>query len=230
MAANDSRQPDESRQRTGTPWWHVALGALFVIAVTTGISYVLSEDPAERGEVTNIGDTRSDDFNRPRDDRGLGTGPIGTWTSERGVWSLQLGTAFISFPDKDRSLAVVDASAKAVRVAATVWGDEVCGIVARYERPDQYVALIRVAEFGVWNVVEVDAGDEVVLGKVPDLDTDGVGVSLSVDDDLVQAEVGLQRISVRYSVRSQGTSIGLVGQADTATSCSWDDVTVQTMK
>lgn len=212
-------------------WVKLLVGAIFVLVVAGGFSYLMSEDPAERGETIPIGAFTlgaTDDFNRPDSVGDLGTGPLGTWTTEGGLWTLQIGVALASFPDPEFNAALVDATVRDVSVSANVGGQGVCGIAVRYADPRNYLALLRVNDFAVWNVVEVVDGVERIIGKVDDVPGANVTVTLEVGPDVVTARVGMGRFTAVASPAQGGTRVGFVARGGDMSSCVWDDVTVRT--
>jgi hypothetical protein len=211
--------------RDGSSWVAVFFGALFVIVVVAAFSYFVSEDGA-RKDAEPAGaflDSFIDSFDRPADGAALGD----QWSSVRGGWGIQLGVAYLPRPDPTLNLALVDVGAREVSIAATVSGNGLCGVVARYEDERNFVALVRVQEFGVWNLLEVADGVERRIDTVMDIPFTAVGVALEAGDDIVAGAVAFNRVTVVTSPSPAGSSVGLVAMGGEMGACTWDDVVVR---
>jgi hypothetical protein len=227
MSQPDSQQQsvDTGRVRDGSSWVAVFFGALFVIVVVAAFSYFVSEDGAREAADPPgaFGAEFNDSFDRPADGAALG----GEWSSGRGGWGTQLGVAYLPSPDPTLNIALVDVGASDVSIAATVGGSGLCGVVARYEDEQNFVALVRVQEFGVWNLIEVADGVERRLEAVPDLPISTVGVALDVGDDMVAGAVGFNRVTAVVSPSPAGSAVGLIAMGGEMGACTWDDVVVR---
>ncbi len=201
-------KPSRSSARPGSrsDWRLLLLGALFVIAVAGVFSYVMTEQPADsNADVVDsaLRDVFYDDFDHPSGD-GL-NGPDGDdWEEVRGGWSTEMGVAFLPAGDPTMSAAVIDAESSDVSIQAVVAGTGQCGVMARVLDESNYVALVRVADFGVWNIETVVDGDKSVLGTLPDVGELNVGVVLAVGDDVVAAAVGPSRGELRRAWHARG--------------------------
>lgn len=222
--------PVTHEPRAASSWLAVLLGAVFVIVVTGIFSYVMSEDARERanGEaVAAFGGGFTDDFNRPADTEDLVGKQTQDWKSERGGWGVQSGLVYLPAPDPDLNVAVVEANSDSVSVQADVSGFGVCGVVARYSDPENYVGLVRAHGFGVFNIVEVVRGKERIVGTVPDVDDTDVNIGLVVGDDTISARVGFQLRSIAERSPLSGTQAGLIAQKENAGLCLFDNVGLQ---
>ena len=230
-------QPAEEQNRRAVPgtvptsrWWVPFVGAIFVIVIAATFSYFMSEGSEDRNGSAAVGafeDEFTDTFDRPATVDGLGEGPGVGWTDVRGGWGVQGGVAFLPSPDPTMNVTVDDIDTRDVRIAAVVGGDGVCGVTARYLDEDNYLALIRVPGFAVWNVVEVVDGVERVIFKVPDSANPNVAVVLEVGDDIVTAVSDFSRVSVVASPAPGGTRVGLIARGGDMDTCTWDDVVVR---
>ncbi len=200
-----------------------------MILVATALSYIMSENPPPpelSGAELAFTGVFSDNFDRAANDEGLNDGEVDQWIIERGGWGVQVGVAFLPMPDADRNLAVVDVGSRAASVSALIGGLGVCGVVARYADERNYVALVRVPAYGVWNVVIVTDGLLVQLGKLGDISDANVPVTLAVADDLIVASVGGREATFVQKAAFDGTSVGLIGEGG-ASSCAWDNFVAQ---
>lgn len=225
--SDDARTDTADRPANTSDWRRLLVGAIFVVAVVGIFSYVMTE-PSESDELDPLGRriTFSDNFDRADDDVDL-NGDGDDWRSERGGWGTQLGAAFVSFPDGSPNVAVTDVADPSARVQAVVGGQSQCGVVARYVNPENYVGLVRVPGFAVWNVVEVVEGSESVIGEVADVQDHDVPVALTVGDNVIEAEVSGRSATLAFATSLDGTSVGMIAM-DERGGCTWDDVTVRT--
>lgn len=210
---------------SGVPPWSRAFGAaLFVIGVTATFSYVMSEDPVERGDIV-IGaftDQFIDDFERPSSSS-LGRGPGVSWNDEVGTWAIEIGVVYLPDPDPSFNVVTTDAGSPEMSISANVGGGGLCGVTVRYQDPNNYVALLRASGFGVWNIVEVVNGKERSLGTVSDVASTNVTVRLDIGPNLVTAVVGLFRTQLSVDVPLTGTKMGLIARGGAMETCTWDD-------
>ncbi len=214
------------RQSSGG--WQILVGTLFVIAVAAIFSYVMSENPEQRGEtvVAAFSPVFIDTFQRPASNS-LGDGPGVTWKGDRGAWAIEIGVVHVAEPDPFFNAVVADTGSSDVSIAALVGGAGLCGLTVRYRDPDNYLALLRVSGFGVWNIVEVVDGNERVVGTVADVPAPNVTVTLEVGPSIVTAVAGLYRTSIVVDPAEGGTKVGFMARGGAMETCTWDDAVVQ---
>ena len=232
-ARHDSNRPDADDlagvEADSHRIWLPFVAVVSVIVAVAAFAYVMtnSGDGRERENTGAFEDEFTDTFDRPASQDGLGAAPGVGWTDVRGQWGVQGGVAFLPSPDPTLNVTVDDIDTRDVQIAAVVGGDGVCGVTARYLDEDNYLALIRVPGFAVWNVVEVVDGVERVIFKVPDTANPNVAVVLEVGDDIVTAVSDFSRVSVVASPASGGTRVGLIARGGDMDTCTWDDVVVR---
>ena len=216
------------RSRSDSSWIVLLAGVAFVIAVAATFSFVMTRDD-------NGGETKPafslallDSFDRPASDDGLGSNASGTWTTVAGVWGLEAGVAILRTPvTEGDNLTTYQLADRNMSVNLRIAGRSQCGVVVRYVDPLNYVGLVRVNAFAVWNLIQVVNGEETVLSKVPDDDAQNVNVTLTATDGVLSASVGLNTVTLIQSPTPDGTRVGLVARGEGAEQCGWDDVTAQ---
>ncbi len=221
-----SDQPTDPAQqpaRRDRSWLVLALSIAFVVGIVAAFSFAMRDSfSAEPQKAFELSFT--DDFDRRANTGGLGTAHNGpTWTIASGLWNVDAGRASIAFPAKDRSLAVIGNLSKPA-IMARVSGKQRCGVVARYADPKNFIGLVRVPAYGVWNLVEVRDGKETVLGKLPDVVESTVTVKIETGQRVINAYVGLSTISVAAPSDSLVGAVGLIGYEDAAAQCVFADL------
>jgi hypothetical protein len=152
----------------------------------------------------------------------------GTWETV-GRWEVVAGTTYLAeAPDGGgRGYALLPGSSGTARIAATLQGlADDGGIVARYQGPDDHIALTPVEALGTWRV-DVFAGGEAVVSQAMGL----IGVEEGMRAELVlrgdQAWViidGQVRGSVDIGAAPDEGQVGLVAGLQTGGSTRFDDV------
>lgn len=216
-------EPVQSPARRDRSWLVLALSIAFVVAVVALFSYAMRDafdnEPAKAYELKF-----TDDFDRRANETGLGSPRRGlAWTSVQGLWALDAGRATIAFPDADLSIAVIGNLANP-SVQAQVSGMQRCGVITRYVDPQNYLELVRVPAFAVWNLVEVRNGEEIVLGKLPDVKATTVAVKLTAGRRIVIAEVAGRSVSVVAPSDVRVGAVGFSGHTKEAGGCVFGDL------
>ncbi len=217
----------EPSQRDSS-WMVLLAGVAFVVAVAATFSFVMTRD--DKGDETEpaFSLVLFDGFDRPVSDDGLGSNDSGSWTSVAGVWGVEAGVAILRTPvDTGDNLTTFPLADRNQSINLRIAGRSQCGVVVRYVDPLNYVGLIRVNAFAVWNLIEVVNGEENVLAKVPDQDTQNVNIALTATDEVVSASVGLSPVTIVHPLAPKGTKVGFIARGEGAEQCSWDDVTAQ---
>jgi hypothetical protein len=203
------------------------------VAVVSGLGFLLAllltrDFTPARQPVSAFSPMLSDSFDRPSSDEGLGTTSDGTWIDVSGGWGVDAGIAILRRPAEDRdSIATIGVTVPQVSVSLRVAGLSQCGVIVRYQDPLNYLSMIRVHAFGVWNIYEVVDGNELLLAEVPDENSNDVRVTLTATDHVVAASVGFASVTVVHDPALEGTKVGLVARGEGAGQCSWDDLNVQ---
>jgi len=216
-------KPAKTRPRRDRSWMVLGLSIAFVVSVVAGFSYLMRDSlTPEPDKAFDLKFT--DNFNRRGNTGGLGTTAQGQeWKSVRGLWNVDAGRAIAALPDKDLSLAVIG-SLKNSSVQARLSGKQTCGVVARYLDEKNFVALFRVPQYGVWNLVDVEGGKQTLLGKLPDVPGVRVLVKLETGQRVVNAYVGLNQVSVVSRTDRSVGAVGFVGYSNGAIDCVWEDL------
>lgn len=216
-------KPVKTHPRRDRSWVVLGLSIAFVVSVVAGFSYLMRDSlTPEPDKAFDLKFT--DNFNRRGNTGGLGTTAQGQeWKSVRGLWNVDAGRAIAALPDKDLSLAVIG-SLKNSSVQAFLSGKQTCGVVARYLDEKNFVALFRVPQYGVWNLVDVEGGKQTLLGKLPDVPGVRVLVKLETGQRVVNAYVGLNRVSVVSRTDRSVGAVGFVGYSNGAIDCVWEDL------
>jgi hypothetical protein len=221
--SDETAVPGKATSREDRSWVVLAVSIAFVVSVVAVFTYLM-RDSFTPEPVKAFDLTFTDDFNRRSNDGGLGTTGHGQeWVSVRGLWNVDAGRAVIAFPDKDFSLAVIG-HLKNGAVMAKISGKTRCGLVARYVDDKNFLSLVRVPLFGVWNLVEVRDGTTTVLGKLPDVGESTITVKLESGDRVVNAYVGASTLSVVSPSQVSVGSVGFIGYTGEAVGCVWGDL------
>lgn len=210
-------------RRRDSSWAVLLAGIVFVIAVTATFSILMTRDDNDPATPA-FSLVLIDQFDRPASEDGLGEG----WVSDAGGWAIEAGVALLREPVANGdNLTTYDIGSSGQAVNMKVAGTALCGLVVRYEDAFNYMGLIRVSPFAVWNIVEMVDGKETVIGKVPDEDANNSNVTLTATDSVVSASVGLKTVTIVHESAPAGTRFGLIARNEGAATCSWDDVTAQ---
>jgi hypothetical protein len=221
---NDMRADVPEKDRS---WMRLLAFAGFVVVVA-GVYAVLMRDAyhpkPSSGNAFNAAIV--DDFNRPRNESGLGTASGGhAWKSVSGLWMIDAGKAVIGFPDKNTSLAIVG-PVKGGAISANVTGKARCGVVARYVDARNYLSFEFVPQYAVWNIVAVRDGNEVVLGKMLDPGGSTSALRLETGARVITAHVGLESTTVVDPSTVTSGWVGFIGHDAGSSACTWDDMWV----
>jgi hypothetical protein len=215
-----AEQPEKDRS-----WLRLLAFATFVVVVAGTYAVIMRDAYHPAPKPPNKG-VFADDFDRPRNDSGLGRASGGQkWNLVHGLWAIDAGKAVVSFPEKDVSLAVVG-SVKYASIAASITGKARCGIVARYLDDRNYVSLERIPAYAVWNVVVVRDGVSTVLGRIADPDFPVTGVTLETGERVISATVGFSKASFVEPTTIDTAKVGFIGHDLEAGACTWDDMWV----
>ena len=116
---NEEHLPTDDTHTTATrlPSARLAVVSAILVAIgaATAFSYVMSEDPLERGDGTAGAFVQefSDDFDRPAS-ASLATSSDVAWLTEHGSWSIEIGVAHLSTPDPLFNASTVDVGTSAM--------------------------------------------------------------------------------------------------------------------
>ena len=205
----------------------MCIAIVFVVGVSALFAHLMRDsykappDPAFKPALF-------DNFDRRSNREGLGQAADGTkWTSVHGLWAIDAGRALVAFPDNSPNLAIVG-SFRYAAVTATISGKHRCGVVARYVDDQNYLTLVQVPQYAVWNLEQVKNGQETVLAKVPDLQDSNVTVRLETGSRVVTATVGLASATVVLPTDLSAAPVGFVAIDKESIGCTWDDVWVYT--
>jgi hypothetical protein len=168
----------------------------------------------------------SDSFDRPSSPSELGVSEGRAWTADKGVWGVEAGAAIVRGSTEGDNIATIDVAVASHTARVRVAGFAQCGVVARYQDPQNFLLLVRVNAFAVWNLIEVVDGKQTMLMKVPDSDRHDLDVSLTATDHVIAASVGFDTVRIVYETALQGTRIGLFSHGEGST-CSWTDLIVE---
>jgi hypothetical protein len=158
-------------------------------------------------------------------------GPIGTgkysadWISVRGEWSVAAGAAFVSDPAPLRNIAAIDAGPQA-SVKAAVSGLGRCGLVANLVDESNYLSLVRIEKYGIWNLEQTVNGTSNLLATVVGSRGTALNASIAVQLPIVTATVGDQHVSVSVKDLIPGRSAGLFAADPDPSDCVFDDVVI----
>lgn len=219
--------PTVATKRRDRSWVALVVAVVFVVGVAALFAHVMrdsyqaSAEPAFKAALV-------DNFDRRADRTSLGAAADGTkWVSVRGLWAVDAGRAVLAFPATEPNLATIG-SFRYASISATVSGKHRCGVVARYADERNYLTLIQVPKYAVWNLEQVKDGQETVLAKLPDIPDQNVGIRLETGSRVVTAMVGLQTATVVLPTELSAAPVGFIGIDKDATGCTWDDLWVYT--
>lgn len=209
-------------------WISVLIAALFVITASGVFAWLMRDELVERDDAGD--DTSSelltDDFGG--DGQLGGDGDEDPWVAISGEWTTDAGKAVVAASDGVHAVALLDDVPATASIEATIGVAAKCGVVGRYRSVSDHVALYRVPEFGVWNLVAVTADGSEFLGNLPDSPTMDVSAKLTVGDRVVEAHVLGRSLTVALDEVADDSRVGLIGIDDIA-GCSWDDVVVESV-
>ena len=206
-------------------WVSLVLAVVFVIVVIGTFSY-LFRDRSETLVTASpgFGVVAIDPFDQE-------AGPIGTgkdsadWVSLRGEWSVAAGAAFVSDPAPLRNIAAIDAGPQA-SVKAAISGLGRCGLVANLVDERNYLSLVRIEKYGIWNLEQTANGTTNRLAAVVGSQGTALNASIEVQLPIVTASVGDQHVSVRIQDLTPGRSAGLFAADPEPSDCVFDDVVI----
>ncbi len=227
MRSSRAEADDGSKLEAVRPWRNcvrplgIASGFLVavIIAVVIWCSGIATRSP-ESAFATEL----SDSFDRPASTNGLGSTGEHAWSADAGQWRIEAGAALLQQAADGDSIASIDVQSANHTVKVRVAGLDQCGVVARYQDPQNFLALYRVGPYAVWNLVEVINGEEHLLSSVPDPGHHDLDVSLTATDHVVAAAVGFMTVTLVHETVPQGTRVGILARGDQAKECSWDDL------
>jgi hypothetical protein len=204
-------------------WLRLVIGVVFVVVVIGAFTF-LFRDRSEGTSATSPGFSvvAKDSFGRKAGAIDAGKNSA-TWKSVRGGWSVAAGAAFVSEPAPLLNIAVVDAGPNA-SVKAVVSGLGHCGLIANLIDEKNFLALVRIEEYGIWNLEQRVDGIQKVLGTVTGSPNVALKASIAVEAPIVTATVGEQHISVSVSGLAPGRSAGLYAVDPNPSDCAFDDV------
>jgi len=206
-------------------WVRLVVGVVFVVVVIGAFTF-LFRDRSEGTTATSPGFSviTKDSFGRKAGsiDSGKNTA---NWKSIRGGWSVAAGAAFVSEPAPLLNIAAVDAGPNA-SVKAAVSGLGHCGLVANLIDESNYLAIVRIEEYGIWNLEQRVNGLQKVLATVGGSKGVVLNASIAVQAPIVTATVGDKRVSVSIPELAPGTSAGLYAADPNPSECVFDDVVI----
>jgi hypothetical protein len=206
-------------------WLRLVIGVVFVVVVIGAFTF-LFRDRSEGTTATSPGFSvvAKDSFGRKAGsiDAGKNTAK---WKSVRGGWSVAVGAAFVSEPAPLLNIAALDAGPNA-SVKAAVSGLGHCGLVANLIDENNYLAIVRIEEYGIWNLEQHVNGLQKVLATVGGSKGVVLNASIAVQAPIVTATVGEKHISVSVSDLVPGRSAGLFAADPNPSECVFDDVVI----
>jgi hypothetical protein len=196
---------------------------VLVVVAATPIAYAIAH--AARPASGSFSSAFADDFDRfdaPR----LGFSSGGAkWVEVEGRWSVVSKVAAVTRDSSGEGIALALAgSVRYGAIQARVTGNARCGLVIRYVGPDTYLALERVPEYGLWNLLSIVGGKETVLAIVVDVKDPTVLVRLEAGQRVVTAAVRDHSVSVVLPTQLSAAPVGLMGRGSGRLGCAWDDV------
>jgi hypothetical protein len=228
--AGQSAQPSPESGRSATRSWLRLLGAILFVVVTIATSVRLLEAEPETSSqpaVSGSSVKARDKFARPADPASLGQAHNGSrWMTLGGTWGIAGEAAYVSSPE-EVNIAVLDAKATA-STSALITGTAQCGLVAGLTDATDYVALVRVPNFGVWNLIRQFGGASTKLAALPTSKSDPEALSLTVDPPMVTARAAGKSVSVVVEGLNGGHLGGLIASGPGSSTCAFDDVVIST--
>ena len=212
-------------------WISVLVAALFVITVSGVFAWLMRDQLVERDDASDdtSNELLSDDFGENGENGELGgEGDGNPWIAISGEWATDAGKAVVAASDGVHAVAVLDDLPATATIEATIGVAAKCGVVGRFRSATDHVALYRVPEFGVWNLVVVTEDGSEFLGNLPDSPTMDVSARLTIGTRVVEAHVLGRSLTVALDEVAADSRVGLIGIDDIA-GCSWDDVVVESV-
>jgi hypothetical protein len=206
-------------------WLRLVLGVVFVVAVIGAFTFVF-RDRSDGSTATSPGFSvvAKDSFGRNSGSLDSGKNTV-NWKLVRGRWSIAAGAAYVSEPAPLRSIAAVDAGPNA-SVKAVVSGLGHCGLIANLIDENNFIALVRIEKYGVWNIERHLQGNSEVLATVGGSKSVSATASIAVQAPIVTATVGDKHTSVSISDLAPGRSAGLYVADPNQSECAFDDVVI----
>lgn len=220
---------DVTEQAKERDWIRVVVAVVFVVAVI-GLFSFLFRDHSKTGTTTATGFNlvAKDSFNRESGPIAYGK-DVAAWKTISGSWSIAAGAAYVSEPAPLVNIAVIEAGANA-SVKAVVSGLGYCGLVANLVDEGEYLSLVRVEKYGVWNLERRRNGVPEVLAAVGGTSGTAATASILVDPPIVTASVGEKHVSVSVADLRSGRSAGLFAADPDPSNCAFDDVVISVPK
>jgi len=204
-------------------WLRLVVAILFVVTVVGVFSYLFRDQPAT-AKLPGVSTVLKDSFERKAGLIESGKGNQ-VWSPIRGVWSVAAGAAFVSEPAPFFNVAVVDSGLNASMKAA-VSGRGFCGIVANYVDQKNFLSLVRVEQYGIWNLELHRNGTAELIATIGGTKNVMLRASIAVEAPIVTATVGDQHVSVSIPDLALGTSAGLYAADPNPSDCAFDDVVI----
>ena len=206
-------------------WVRVVVAVVFVIAVVGLFSFLFRDRSMKTATVTpGFNMEIKDSFNRRSGSIEAGS-KTPDWKAMRGSWSVAAGAAFVSGPAPFVNIVVVKANANA-SVKALVSGRGYCGVIANYVNESDYLTLVRIEKYGVWNLEHRVNGTPRVLATVGGSQAVALTASIILDPPIVTATIGDKHVSVSISDLAAGSSAGLYAADPNPSECAFDDVVI----
>ena len=206
-------------------WVRLVAGVVFVVVIIGAFTF-LFRDRSQGTATAPPGSSvvAKDSFGRASGS--LESGKKTTnWKSVRGGWRIAAGAAFVSEPAQFFNVAVVDAGLNA-SINASVSGRGYCGVVANYVDQNNYLSLVRVEPYGVWNLELHRNGTAQLMATIGGTKSVMLKASIAVEAPIVTATVGDQHVSVSISDLAPGRSAGLYAADPNPSECAFDDVVI----
>ena len=222
---------DATPPGSGTRSWLRLLSAILFVVVTIAVSVRLLEaepEAARKRPVSGQSVVARDDFTRPADPTSLGTASNGSpWTELTGIWGVAGEAAYVSSP-LEENIAVLTTDSVA-SMSAVITGSGQCGVVAGLTDGSDYVALVKVPNFGVWNLIRRLGETTTKLAALPAAKSDPEAVTLTVDPPMVTARTAAdESVSVVVDGLSNGRRAGLIASGPKASTCAFDEAVLST--
>lgn len=231
-STGQTKQQSQAASKGVTRSWLRLLGAILFVVITIAISVRLLEaQPETRSQRPASGSSvrARDNFAKVANPTSLGNALNGSqWEALVGTWGIAGEAAYVSSP-LENNIAVLDARAPA-STGAIITGAAQCGVVAGLTDANDYVAFVKVPNFGVWNLIRRFGGTNTKLAALPAAKSDPEAVTLTVDPPMVTARTAGKSVSVVVEGLSDGHLGGLIASGPEASTCAFDDVVISTTK
>jgi hypothetical protein len=216
---------DEAPERrvADRSWLWLLVVVLVVAIAAASVTYAIAH--AGHGPTGAFATAFTDDFDRFDTPR-LGFAPGGArWVEVDGSWSVQSKAARVTPAANPGRIAIaLGGSVRYGAIQAQVTGMDRCGLVARYVGPGSFVALERIPEFAVWNLLSVVDGNETVLARLDDVKDSAVVVRLETGQRVVTASVRDHSVTVILPTKLSAAPVGLMGRGTGPLQCAWGAV------